>query len=248
MRRYIVLLLITGIVWAQTDFDKLVLKSGITYLGEYSKIEGKYVFFKLKDGFAFQPVSVKKIKILQLKDGQIIIGSSSDILTYEENQKELIIIEENQKELIIIEDGKKSLTQEKAIYDAKSKNLGKWYLFAPMSTIIFGYCVLLYDETQKGIISESPIFLGGSLAASLTIPYFVLNRKEKINFPKSILTDSEKEIYKQAYSKKLQERKLKYYLGSTIVAGVIVAVAVPSMRLDMSGGFGGGGGMPWNSY
>ena len=83
MRRYIVLLLITGIVWAQTDFDKLVLKSGITYLGEYSKIEGKYVFFKLKDGFAFQPVSVKKIKILQLKDGQFSIGSSSDILTDE---------------------------------------------------------------------------------------------------------------------------------------------------------------------
>ena len=26
MRIYIVLLLITGIVWAQTDFDKLVLK------------------------------------------------------------------------------------------------------------------------------------------------------------------------------------------------------------------------------
>jgi len=40
MRRYIVLLLITGIVWAQTDFDKLVLKDGTTYFGEYSKIEG----------------------------------------------------------------------------------------------------------------------------------------------------------------------------------------------------------------
>ena len=35
MRRYIVLLLITGIVWAQTDFDKLVLKDGTTYFGEY---------------------------------------------------------------------------------------------------------------------------------------------------------------------------------------------------------------------
>ncbi len=39
------------------------------------------------------------LKILQLKDGQFIIG---DILTYEEFQKELIIIE----------DGKKSLTLE----------------------------------------------------------------------------------------------------------------------------------------
>ena len=34
MRRYIVLLLITGILWAQTDFDKLVLKDGTTYFEE----------------------------------------------------------------------------------------------------------------------------------------------------------------------------------------------------------------------
>ena len=148
---------------------------------------------------------------------------------------------------LALEEYQKLSTEEKGIYDAKSKNLGKWYLFGPMSTILLEGCVLL-NMGLNDFSTPTPIFLGGSLAASLTIPYFVLNRKEKINFPKSILTDSEKEIYKQAYSKKLQERKLKYYLGSTIVAGVIVAVAVPSMRLDMSGGFGGGGGMPWNSY
>ena len=39
MRRYIILFLITGIVWAQTEFDKLVLKDGTIYLGEYSKTE-----------------------------------------------------------------------------------------------------------------------------------------------------------------------------------------------------------------
>ena len=74
MRRYIVLLFISGIVWAQTDFDKLVLKDGTTYLGEYSKIEGEIVYFKPQDTFVFEPVSVKRIKKLQLKDGQIIIG------------------------------------------------------------------------------------------------------------------------------------------------------------------------------
>ncbi len=95
MRKYIVLLLITGIVWAQTDFDKLVLKDGTTYLGEYSKIEGKIVYFKPQNAFAFQPISINKIKILQLKDGQFIIG---DILTYEEFQKELIIIEDGKKD------------------------------------------------------------------------------------------------------------------------------------------------------
>jgi len=51
MRRYIVLLLISGIAWAQTDFDKLVLKNGTTYYGEYSKTEGKIVFFKPQEAF-----------------------------------------------------------------------------------------------------------------------------------------------------------------------------------------------------
>ena len=220
MRRYIVLLLITGIVWAQTDYDKLILKDGTTYFGEYSKTEGKIVFFRHHDSFSFHPISIKLIKKLQLKDGHYIIGIDKNISTLEEYQK--------------------LSTKEKAIYDAKSKNLGKWYLFAPMSTILFGGCVLL----KEGKILGSPIFFGGSLAASLTIPYFVLNRKEKINFPKSILTDSEKEIYKQAYSKKLQKRKLKHYLGPTIVTGVAVSLMVGQINsgLNMSGGGGGGKG------
>jgi len=81
MRRYIVLLLITGIVWAQTDFDKLVLRDGTTYLGEYIKIEGEIVFFKPLEGLykkeAFEPVPVKLIKKLQLKDGQILFDGSN---------------------------------------------------------------------------------------------------------------------------------------------------------------------------
>ena len=84
-----------------------------------------------------------------------------------------------------------------------------------------------------------PIFLGGSLAASSTIPYFVLNRKEKINFPKSILTDSEKEIYKKAYSKKLKKRKIKYAAVGTIVSFVTFAVVVGPPSLNI-GRFGGG--------
>ena len=77
MRRYIVLLLITGIVWAQTDFDKLVLTDGTTYLGEYSKIEEEIVYFKPQNAFAFQPISIKLIQTLQLKDGRFIIGKDT---------------------------------------------------------------------------------------------------------------------------------------------------------------------------
>jgi len=78
MRRYIVLLLITGILWAQTDFDTLILKNGTTYFGEYSKIEEEIVYFKPQNAFAFQPISIKQIQTLKLKDGHFIIGGDYD--------------------------------------------------------------------------------------------------------------------------------------------------------------------------
>jgi|ETNmetMinimDraft_28_1059901.scaffolds.fasta_scaffold102276_1 hypothetical protein len=87
MRRYIVLLLITGILWAQTNFDTLILKSGTTYFGEYSKIEEEIVYFKPQNVFAFQPVPVELIQTLKLKDGHFIIGDGKSILTFEEYQK-----------------------------------------------------------------------------------------------------------------------------------------------------------------
>jgi hypothetical protein len=206
MRRYIVLLLITGIVWAQTDFDKLVLKDGTTFLGEYSKIEGEMVYFKPQNAFDFIPVFVKRIERLELKDGRILYDVS------------------NVKYSLSTEEYQKLSTKEKAIYDAKSKNLLNWALYAPTSIITFGGCVLLYENLKGGEFWDSSIFLGGSSAASLSIPYFVLNRKEKFNFPKLILTDFEKEIYKQAYSKKLRQRKFKNVVGSTIVTGAVISL------------------------
>ena len=202
MRRYIVLLLISGIAWAQTDFDKLVLKNGTTYFGKYSKIEGEIVYFKPQGAFAFQPISIKQIQTLKLKDGYFIIvrGHANKIP-------------------LVLEEYQKLSTKEKAIYDANLYNVKKWALYGPISIITFGgFAGLDFLKTGKSEFWESPIFFGGSSAASLIIPYFVLNRKEKFNFPKSILTDSEKEIYEQAYSKKLKQRKIKYAVGSICIS------------------------------
>ena len=210
------LLLFIGFVWAQTDFDKLILKDGTTYLGEYSKTEGKIVYFKPHDAFGFQPIPVKRIRRLELKEGQIIIdgGKVKNSLNLDEYQK--------------------LSTKEKAIYDANLYNVKKWALYGPTSIIVFMGSIFLHKVLIGGEFWESPIFLGGSSAASLIIPYFVFNRKEKFNFPKSILTDTEKEIYKQAYSKKLRQRKFIYAAVSTIFAGGIVAVAVGSIDIDFS--------------
>ena len=76
MRRYIVLLLITGIVWAQTDYDKLVLKNGKEYLGEYVKTEKDKVYFNSNEEYVFPLVRHKrKVQTLQLKDGTFVINN-----------------------------------------------------------------------------------------------------------------------------------------------------------------------------
>ena len=87
MRKYIVLLLITGTVWAQTGLDKLILKNGTEYLGEYSRkdfklytynlddIDQEIIYFKPLEAFAFQPVTVNQIKVLQLRDGTLLYNN-----------------------------------------------------------------------------------------------------------------------------------------------------------------------------
>ena len=155
MSRYIVLLLITGIVWAQTDFDTLVLKDGTTYFGEYSKIEEEIVYFKPQNAFAFQPISIKKIKILQLKDGQFIIGSSSDILTYEENQKESL------------EEYQKFSAKEKEIYDAKSRKF-KYVVGVIIVTVVF--VALVADFFKPNFSSRSGLDCGPPCGGTVDLP------------------------------------------------------------------------------
>ena len=62
-------LLLIGLAWGQVDLDKLVLKDGTTYFGEYSKIEGKIVYFKPHDAFGFQPITFNTIRKLELAYG-----------------------------------------------------------------------------------------------------------------------------------------------------------------------------------
>ena len=75
MRRLIVLLLITGTVWAQTDFDKLVLDDGTETLGEYLRANKDIVYFKPTGALAYQVVPISRIRSLQLKDGKTIINN-----------------------------------------------------------------------------------------------------------------------------------------------------------------------------
>ena len=94
VRKCIILFLIIGTVWAQTDydmrgwiskdipsdFDKLILKNGLEHNGEYLKTDRKIIYFKPLDAFAFQPVPLNIVKKLQLKDGTILYTTEKNIM------------------------------------------------------------------------------------------------------------------------------------------------------------------------
>ena len=216
MRRYIVLLLITGIVWAQTDFDKLVLKDGTTYLGEYIKIEGEKVFFKTKDAFALpavglQPFSLKQIESLELKDGQILYDVS------------------NVKYSLALEDYQALSAKEKGIYDAKyNKSMGHWILYCPL--VIGGLSIgIALTGRRLEELSESDVFPALSLLSFVGISgytYNALKSKDKIDFEKLNLNHKEKEIYEKAYLNTVSKRRLKYIVGCGIVPVAVAVVVV----------------------
>ena len=80
MTKHLALILFVGLAWGQdslkkeSDFDKLVSKSGTIYLGEYSRIEKNVVYFKTAKAMASQGVPLNKVHTLQLNDGTTIIN------------------------------------------------------------------------------------------------------------------------------------------------------------------------------
>ena len=109
LRKCIILFLITGIVWAQTGFDKLITKSGTKYWGEYSKVEDKIVYFKPNNALEFQAVPLELIETLKLIDGAVLIQSgriNENTLSFRKFSKEY----------------EKLTIEEKAVYNRK-----KWF-------------------------------------------------------------------------------------------------------------------------
>jgi hypothetical protein len=218
INRIIPLLLFIGFVWGQADLDKLVLKDGTTYFGEYSKIEEEIVYFKPQNAFTFQPIPVKRIRRLELKDGQIIIvrGYTKKIpLTLEEYQK--------------------LSTKEKALHDAKLINLGHWGFYGPLSGVtIAGF---LFGGVQGEAWVER-----ATIPASLAIPYLILNlKKVEFSYPESLANEYDRLYYKKVYYKKINKRKTIIIMASSAITAGIVGIFFATLSLD--GLFSSGGNL-----
>ena len=107
MTRIFPILLLIGLALGQdslkkeSDFDKLVSKSGTIYLGEYSRIEKNIVYFKTAKAMASQGVPLNKVHTLQLSDGTIIInnGEINKIDLNNKQDKKLIFKEDKELKL-----------------------------------------------------------------------------------------------------------------------------------------------------
>ena len=224
MKYFLPLLILTGLLFGQ---NVLHLKSGELYTGTFYGKVGKDIVFMVEGETSTKKFSINDVEIIKMKSGE---------LSYPFDVPNIALD-------LALEEYQKLSTKEKAIYDAKSKNLNKWALYGSISPII----ISVYNFfTGVGGAPRKSIAFSTAIA---TIPYFVLNRKEKFNFPKSIMTDSEKEIYEQAYSKRLKGRKINYIVGSTIVTGgIIVFMFMNAMReLDFGSSSGSGSNIftPW---
>ena len=160
MRRYIVLLLITGTIWAQTDFDKLILKNDVEYLGEYSRTDKKVIYFKSLDAFAFQPLPINIVKVLQLKDDTFVINNGIVNNSFLRS---------------------KMSTSEKAVFDAK-----KWSGYPSLVGLsfvssIYGTHLITKDEPDNLIYMIS--------VTSLAVPYIGLKNSYKNQIAKGSIED-----------------------------------------------------------
>ena len=202
MGRYIVLLLITGIVWAQTDYDKLVLKNGKEYLGEYVKTEKEKVYFNSHKEYVFPLVRHKrKVQTLQLKDGTFVINNPP--------RSEWTI-------------------KEKAVYDAK-RDSKKYLAYTTLALLSSGglgaVTFLILEEPFRSLdIGEELSFIGATIVGSLGLvgSYNHFSKSDKKNIEGISADDIE--LYQQAYSKEIKDRKLKNIVISTGLIGIVCAL------------------------
>ena len=104
MCRYLTLLLLIGLTWGENNLDLLIFKNGLSYYGEFLKVEKNLIHFKPKDSKTYQSVLSYRIDRVELTNGEVL--NSNDIT----KPKEAVIKEKVIKESeLVLKKGQKVL-------------------------------------------------------------------------------------------------------------------------------------------
>ena len=214
MRRYIVLLLITGTLWAQTELDKLVLKDGTEYQGKYLRTEKSFVHFnqfKSKNKWLARSISIQDVQTIQLKDGGNLKLPPEKIDVLDLSIKE------------------------QAVLDAK-RDAKKWLAYPPLALISaggLGTATFFIGEDIFDMSDESILFpsiFAGSLGA---VGFYYLF--DKGNF--EVIKTGDDYLYEKLYLEEFKKRKVKNIITSSGVVGVtaLIGAWIILSSIDMSG-------------
>ena len=207
MRRYIVFLLLTGTVWAQTDFDKIFLIDGTEYLGEYLLTKGETLHFKQRDESTFKKIPVTLIKSIELRNG---------IIT------EFDIIDEHSKISTVLD------FENLSIEDKAKKDSRRWLAYPSFAILLTGvsihsYFYFFYDEGPEGDTALNNILSVATATSALVGSHHLFSKSDKSNIESIISTDIE--LYKKMYYKQFEKQKLKNIIISTgataLIAGAV---------------------------
>ena len=245
MRRFIVLLLITGTVWAQTGLDKLVLKDGTEFLGECAGVTENVVYFKSTGELAYQVISISRIQSLQLKNGKTIIR-----------------VRDNYIKKWTILDYKPLSIKDKATYDAK-KDARRWLVFSPLALISSGGLGTAtffisddddYFDTEEEIISLISAFIVGSLGLVGSHYLFSIEDIKNIEGTSAENEDIKNiegtsaeniELYKKMYYKQFKKQKLKNIMISAVATALIAGAVTIHVLSNLSLDFGPNPNLPF---
>ena len=132
----------------------------------------------------------------------------------------------------------------KADSNAELIPMGKWYFYFPaISTLFAGSLILDLVFTELGIYPQSQNdneFPPLTISSGVYISYdmyknFYLENKNEIKYPESILTKSEKKLYKYSYNKALKKRKIKNTLIGATPFIILVGAAAMQTNTILSG-------------
>ena len=214
MRRYIVLLLITGTLWAQTELDKLVLKDGTEYQGKYLRTEKSFVHFnqfKSKNRWLARSISIQDVQTIQLKDGGNLKLPPEKIDVLDLSIKE------------------------QAVLDAK-RDTKKWLAYPPIALISAGGLGTATFFIGEDIfdISEESILFPSIFAGSLGVVgfYYIFDKR---NF--EVIKTGDDSLYEKLYSEEFKKRKIKNIITSSGVVGAtaLIGAWIILSSIDMSG-------------
>ena len=104
MYRYLSLLLLIGLAWGENNLDLLIFKNGLSYYGEFLKVEKNLIHFKPKNSKSYQSVLSYRIDRVELTNGEVL--NFNDI----KKPKEAVIKEKVIKESeLVLKKGQKVL-------------------------------------------------------------------------------------------------------------------------------------------